>query len=468
MASLPLTPFEFQPYSAYKMGIDPGNHEAMATSLAKNGFFMVPLTFDKQMQKEDFDTAQAMLNHVVANAAPELQTLFDSPETTRGQHLQKIKHFFHISAGKTRASKPLQDEAKTKRLSSFDRYPRLNLGDLRPLWPSHSHHHGVEDLEAYLERQVLRVDLERMLFSPQAHQVKTQVLACHHLLPHGAKSHEPDLTPVCPINPHTYVPSTDTFRCHLAVTDIPFAAVRGSHKPDFLHSFDELLTDVVTTEQLESPESSFQLPFAVGPDSIDPLDVFGRQVVFKIPRGHLLICDPALSFVPLREMCVLDHLNPQWACSFMLSKSPTMLRSSAAAKGAVEEEGPLLTTQKDKKRREEEEEGPMLTTKKDRKRREEEEEGAKSTNKKDRKKREEEEEMATLAVRKTHKLTRPLLVHTHTHHLAYAEIPPLRLEQREAARARILDLQRRLTTASTDNERGLISQQLSTLKRLVP
>jgi hypothetical protein len=463
----PDAPFAFRSYKDFRFKIRDENKDKIKESLETNGFCIVSLTQDAN-EEHDFESANRILGHLLAEVGDLGDVFEQDPKTktktsTRASHHQRIKHLFHVFSGATareRAVKEGEDAAKV-RYNDFERYPNMHLSRLRPLWPAHKQQHtDPAALENYLSLQVTGVDLQHYLFGDDDKEVKVQLTNTYHPIPHhvAAPKHSA-LYPVCPVNPHT-LDDGSSYRCHLAVTTIPFVAVLGSHKTEFLQPLEQILRKYVTEDQLADPTVGFQLPFATPSDGIDPLHVFEKQVALKIPRGNLIVCHPALSYVPLEHTCAIQYKEPQWACSFMLTGVPYVAPARPAAAAASlpaaagpEEGGDTTATETGAETADEtmtaEDEPPKIAVAP----------RAKRTHAKA------EPDFAELAARKTHKtLTRPA---RHTHFLSQPTIPAVGADEGGALRERITDTEHALRTAASDNERGVLSMQLKMLRELL-
>jgi hypothetical protein len=431
----------------------------------------------------DLDTANQMLINLMQDVEPLGDMLKQDPQTkttgtkSRASHLQRIKHLFHVFSGATapRAKEGAAATAK-KRWNDFDRYPKMQLATMQPAWHAHRNEHSSPDaLEHYLQSQVTGANLQQYVFGPEDRDVQVKLTNTYHPIPHQRNT-KVDLYPICPINPHTFEEPTTPdlfYRCHLAVTNIPFLVVVGSHTTEFLQPLDNILRKFATDEQMANADAGFQLPFATHADGVDPLGLFKKQIAIKVPRGHLVVCHPALSYVPLEHTCTIKSEEPQWACSFLLSRvapedaptevdeAPTEVDEAGTEGTGVDEAGSMTgvdgamtegaTTEEFSTASERDDPPPPKKAEPRPK--------TKKTHAKP------EIDYTELAARKTHrKLTRP---EQQTYHLSQPTIPAISPEQRGALRARIQDTEHALRDAVSENERGALTMQLHVLKKLL-
>jgi hypothetical protein len=311
------TPFTFKqnrPFTGPK-----ADDVTLSGLLDKHGFcFYSP---GKKTQSYSTDGGKALLSHLIDNNAAVLGPLFvqDStlpkPLAPAVAFTTRLSRFFEVSNGAAATARPKEN---AQRFTAANRFPLITHSALTQHLPSYSSHANTHALESYIAEYLKTNDIPQLLWGEEFRNPKVRVLECIHTIKHDAVPI--DLTPVCPVNPTKHELTTDAYTCHLAVTDIPFVPARGSHTRSVLNALSEHLTSCCSEADMRRSDVAFKLPYATGADGVDPLSIFEQQLAFTVPSGDLIICDTALSSVPLATICNALHATTQWACSFVITK----------------------------------------------------------------------------------------------------------------------------------------------------
>ena len=340
------TPFTFKQPSLFKADDNNTSHK-----LSTHGFCV--FTDNSNAKGENYipEAGKALLSHMIANAADTLEPIFRLDDTlpktpTKAAALtMQLSHFFNMSSGhRVPASVPGKE---VQRYSAAHRYPHLTHGALTTHLQSSSRYQDAADLEAYICTYLSKLRVPQRLWGPEYEKPIIELRECIHTLKHSAEPSR--LIPVCPINPLLHEPTSDSYMCHMAITDIPFVPIRTSHNSDFLGPLQNILRGCVSEDDQNNMDAAFELPYVTSDHAIDPLSIFQKQLALSVKAGDLVVCDRALSTVPLAYLCSALHQTPQWACSFVINKPGMSAIDSLAetpATSDMEEEGPPIISPK--------------------------------------------------------------------------------------------------------------------------